>query len=94
MTENEVPKRVSKLLVLVSYPATIALGFALYAVLIGAGWSVTLASYISVLTGAALITLHEIKLPYRKEWKPKVGEIGADSVYMITVQVAQGRGGV
>ncbi len=88
MVENEVAKRVSNLLVLVSYPATIALGFVLYAVLIGAGWSVTLASYISVLTGAALITLHEIKLPYREEWKPNVEEIGADAVYMITVQVA------
>ena len=88
MTENEVPKRVSKLLIRGSYPAIMAVGFVLFAILIGAGWSVTLASYIAMLTGAALITLHEIKLPYREEWKPGGGEIGADAAYMITVQIA------
>ncbi len=88
MTENEIQKRVSILLVLASYPATMALGFVLYAVLIAAGWSVILASYISLLMGAALITLHEIKLPYREEWKPNVEEISADTLFMITVQVA------
>ncbi len=88
MTENEVPKRVSKLLIRGSYPAIMAVGFVLFAILIGAGWSMTLASYISMLTGAALITLHEIKLPYREEWKPGGGEIGADAAYMITVQIA------
>lgn len=88
MAENEVAKRVSKLVVVASYPATIAFGFVLFAVLTGAGSSVTLASFIAVLTGAALITLHEIKLPYREAWKPGVKEIGADAVFMITVQVA------
>ena len=66
MAENEVAKRVSKLVVVASYPATMALGFVLFAVLTGAGWSVILASYIAALTGAVLITLHEIKLPYRE----------------------------
>ncbi len=88
MAENEVAKRVSKLVVVASYPATIAFGFVLFAVLTGAGSSVILASYIAALTGAVLITLHEIKLPYREEWKPGVKEIGADAVFMITVQVA------
>lgn len=88
MTENVIAKRVAKLVVVASYPATIAFGLVLFAVLTGAGASVTLASYIAVLTGAVLITLHEIKLPYREEWKPRVEEIGADAVYMITVQVA------
>lgn len=88
MAENEVAKRVSKLVVVASYPATMAFGYVLFAVLTGAGSPVTLASFIAVLTGAVLITLHEIKLPYREEWKPGVKEIGADAVFMITVQVA------
>ena len=86
MTEEAGPERVSKLLVGASYPATMVLGFVLFAVLTGAGWSVVPASYISVLAGAAVITLHEFKLPYREEWKPGVGEIGADALFMITVQ--------
>ena len=88
MLQNGVLKQVSKLLVLTSYPATIALGFILFEILIGAGWSVTLASYISVLTGATLITLHEIIMPYREGWKPSVEEIGADATYMVSVQIA------
>lgn len=88
MAENEGAKRASKLVVVVSYPAIMVLGFVLFAVLKGAGSSVTLASYIAVLSGAALITLHEIKLPYREAWKPSVKEVGTDAVFMITVQVA------
>jgi sterol desaturase/sphingolipid hydroxylase (fatty acid hydroxylase superfamily) len=88
MAENEGANRASKLVVAASYPATMVLGFVLFTLLKGAGSSVTLASYIAVLTGAALITLHEIMLPYREAWKPSVEEIGTDAVFMITVQVA------
>lgn len=71
-----------------SYPAVMLLGFALYAGLIALGVSVTIASYCAALTGAALITAHEVGLPYRTAWRPGPGEIGTDAVFMITVQIA------
>jgi sterol desaturase/sphingolipid hydroxylase (fatty acid hydroxylase superfamily) len=78
----------SRLAVVGSYPAIMMLGFALYSAFSGAGLSAALASYASVLIGAALISLHEIKLPYREEWKPGTREIGNDAAFMVTVQIA------
>ena len=70
----------------VSYPAVLGTGFAVYASLLWLGWPVTLASYVAVVTGAALVTLHETKLPYRREWRPNAGVVTADAVFMGTVQ--------
>ena len=78
----------SRLIVTGSYPTTILLGFAIFLVASQVGMSVAIASYFAVLIGAALITLHEIKLPYRKEWKPNGEEVGNDAMFMITVQLA------
>lgn len=71
-----------------SYPAIMVLGFVLYGVATGLGVSVTLASYGAVLVCAALITAHEITLPYRRDWKPERGELGTDAVFMVLVQIA------
>ena len=70
----------------VSYPAVLGTGFAVYATLLWLGWAVALASYVAVLTGAALVTLHETKLPYRREWRPTGGVVTADALFMGTVQ--------
>ena len=70
----------------VSYPAVLVTGFAVYATLLWLGWAVALASYVAVLTGAALVTLHEAKLPYRREWRPTGGVVTADALFMGTVQ--------
>ena len=88
MAERPAYKRFAQIFVVGSYPATLALGLALYAVFVKIGMPATLASYLSALTGAALITLHEIKLPYRTEWKPSAGEVGTDAIFMLTVQIA------
>ena len=58
----------------------------MYATLLWLGWAVALASYVAVLTGAALVTLHETKLPYRREWRPTGGVVTADALFMGTVQ--------
>ncbi len=88
MVEESAERTVSKLVAAGSYPAVMMLGFALYAGLAGMGLPVTLASFVSVLIGAAVITLHEIKLPHRVAWKPGAGEIGTDAAFMMTVQIA------
>ncbi len=41
-----------------------------------------------MLAAAAVVTLHEIKLPYRTEWQPATREIWDDVLFMIVVQVA------
>ena len=80
--------RLSRLIVAGAYPAIMASGFGLFAVLGETELSLTLAAYISVLCCAGLITLHEFKLPYRREWKPAGGEVTADALFMVTVQIA------
>jgi sterol desaturase/sphingolipid hydroxylase (fatty acid hydroxylase superfamily) len=65
-----------------------ALAFALNGTLTTAGLPTALASYAAVLIGAALITLHEVRLPCRKDWRPCASEVGNDALFMVTVQIA------
>lgn len=88
MTDGNAGTFVANLVAAGSYPVVMMGGFALYAAFTGMGLPVTPASFAAVLIGAALITLHEIKLPHREQWKPDAGEVGTDAVFMITVQVA------
>ena len=81
-------RRVTRVIEAVSYPFVMALGFAVFWALLRSGLEAAPASYLAVFAGAALITLHEIVLPYRPAWKPAVREIGADAVFMVAVQVA------
>ena len=71
-----------------SYPGVLTIAFALFAVLAGAGLNIVIASYVAGLVGAALVTLHELKLPYRGEWRPAAGDVRADLSFMLLVQVA------
>ncbi len=84
---TEAKADLSRLAVAGSYPAIIALGAALYAAFAAVGWPATLASYAPVLVGAALITLHELKLPYRATWRPPAEDVRADALFLATVQV-------
>ena len=63
MADGSTERSISRLVVVGSYPIVMMLGFALYIAFTSVGLSVTLASFASVLVGAAVITLHEIKLP-------------------------------
>ena len=49
-----------------AYPFVMVLAYALFAGFTQFGLSITLSAYAAVLIGAVLITLHEIKLPYRR----------------------------
>ncbi len=82
------PTVVARVIVVASYPAVIAFGLGLYAVLAAQDLHVTPSAYIAVLAGAALVTLHEWKWPCRAEWRPALGEIGVDMLFMLFVQVA------
>lgn len=72
----------------VAYPMNITLAFLLFDQLMGFGVEVEIAAYFSVVAGAALITLHEVKLPYRNAWKPSSTDVKSDLAFMVVVQVA------
>ncbi|MHC8508584.1 MAG: sterol desaturase family protein [Rhodospirillales bacterium] len=70
-----------------SYPLILALGFAVFSQIKDAV-HLTLAAYISVLVCAVFITLHEIGLPARREWRPSGRDFMNDVVFMAVVQGA------
>ena len=76
------------LVVVASYPAIMVGAFAGFGLLIAAGVDLTPATYLVVLTAAGLVTWHEAKVPYREQWRPGRREVGADLLFMLTVQVA------
>lgn len=79
---------VEKWVVAGSYPTVLALAFALFWASSQGGAPFILAAYAAGLLAAALVTLHEIKLPYRRSWRPSVAEVRADALFMLAVQAA------
>ena len=71
-----------------AYPFVMVLAYALFAGFAQLGLSITLSAYAAVLIGAVLITLHEIKLPYRHAWRPGAAEVGTDALFLGAVQIA------
>ena len=80
--------RITQWLAVGSYPTVMVAAYALFATAQWAGVHVTIASFSAALAGAALVTLHEAMLPHRREWKPTVGDVGNDALFMLVVQVA------
>lgn len=79
---------VSQSVRIASYPGVIIGGFVLFGLLEQAGLSLTLSSYAAVAVAAVLITLHEVMLPHRDEWKPPGVEIANDAAFLVVVQMA------
>ena len=77
----------ARLVVRGSYPVVILLGIGIYTTLGSLGVPVAIASYAAVLVGAGLVTLHEIFVPYRPEWRPQGDDVRADVAFMLAVQV-------
>lgn len=71
-----------------AYPAAMAAAFLSFAALAWLGTPVALASYGAAFLAAALVTLHEIKLPYRTRWRPTRVEVATDSLFIVVVQMA------
>lgn len=70
-----------------AYPVVMALGFGSFAFFAGQGLSISLSAYAAVLVGAILITWHELKLPYRRDWRPKSNEVKTDAMFLGAVQI-------
>ena len=88
MSRPDADSPVLRIVATASYPVVLGSGFAVYAALASRGWPVTGASYTAVLIGAVLVTLHELRLPYRTQWRPSASDVGTDVLFMAAVQAA------
>ena len=70
-----------------AYPGVMVLGYGSFALFARLGLSTALSAYAAVLIGAILIAWHEIKLPYRREWRPQVTEVRTDALFLGAVQI-------
>ncbi|WP_446830823.1 sterol desaturase family protein [Candidatus Foliamicus sp.] len=70
-----------------AYPVVMAMACASFAGLFLLGLTAALSAYAAVCLGAVLITWHELKLPYRGDWKPGASEVGVDAVFLGVVQI-------
>ena len=70
------------------YPVVMGSGILLFSFLSREEIDVMLASYVSIIVGALLVTFFEWRLPYRQEWLPDRTEMTQDAVYMALIQGA------
>ncbi len=77
----------ARLVQVLSYPAMMVFGFALYHVLRTTGLPLMICTYVAVAVAAVLITLHELVLPYRAVWRPQRGDVANDAVFLVLVQI-------
>ncbi len=71
----------------VSYPGIMIAGFVLFVLLARADVPLTISSYLPAVLAAVLITLHEIMLPHREDWKPGRGEVVNDAAFLVAIQI-------
>lgn len=71
-----------------AYPGTMVAVFALHLWLTRSGVAPGLSAYGAVVLGALTVTLLEVIIPYERSWRPALGEVGNDLLFMILVQIA------
>ena len=77
----------AKIVEVASYPFLMILGCGLYFFLVWAEVNAVISAGISVSISLGLITLHEMWLPYRPEWKPTFVDVRGDITFMFTVKI-------
>ncbi|MFZ3088877.1 MAG: sterol desaturase family protein [Methylotenera sp.] len=70
------------------YPVVMVSAFMLFVQLQSQGFSLQTGTYISIVTMAMLISLLELKFPYSAQWRPSVGDVRVDLIFMAVVQLA------
>ena len=78
----------ARLLPWLHYPVVVTLTFSLFAALQSLGAGLVVSTYLPVVVAAALVTLLELRFPYRPEWRPPPGEVRTDLEFMTIVQLA------
>ena len=77
----------AKIVEVVSYPFLIILGCGLYTFLVWSEVDAVISAGASVSVSLGLITLYEMWLPYRPEWRPAFADIWDDITAMLIVKV-------
>lgn len=70
-----------------AYPVIMAFGIGLHYGMLAFGWNLQIATYVPITLGALLITLLELKYPYRDTWAANRSDIANDVTFMVLVQV-------
>ena len=87
MTDSHVLTQAERIVEMASYPFCMTFGYGLYLAFVSAGLHRAVSAYVAVTAIAGLITLHEVRLPCRPEWKPSSAEVRSDLAFMSTVQI-------
>jgi sterol desaturase/sphingolipid hydroxylase (fatty acid hydroxylase superfamily) len=78
----------NRLLSWVHYPFVMTSVFVLFAWLQAAGASLILSTYAPVLFAAGAVTILELLFPHRTAWRPPLGDVKTDLVFMTAIQLA------
>ena len=78
---------VSDLARVAAYPGVLAVSFVIYAAIQTLGLGPEAAAMISVTAAAAAVTLLELRMPYRKTWRPGMRDVVNDTAFMGLVQI-------
>lgn len=87
LTEPSAETVTAKIVEVVSYPFLIILGCGLYAFLVWSEVDAVISAGASVSVSLGLITLYEMWLPYRPEWRPTFADIRGDLTAMLIAKV-------
>lgn len=68
------------------YPSSIAIGLVIYQILLDR-FNPSLASYLTAVLFALIITFLEKYLPYRKNWVASLNDVKVDLIFMISIQI-------
>ena len=80
--------RVTNIVAWTAYPVVITYALVLYQLLLSiTSYPSKIIAYVPVVFGAAIITFLESYFPYRKEWNPKIPDIGNDLTFMVFIQI-------
>lgn len=87
LTEPSAETITAKIVEMASYPFLIILGCGLYFFLVRAEVNTVVSAGIVASISLGLITLHEMRLPYRPEWKPALADVRGDITFMFMVKI-------
>ena len=76
--------RQNTLVAWLAYPAVMALCIALHYGMLAFDWNLQIATYLPITLGALLITLFELKYPYRGTWAANRSDITNDVTFMVS----------
>ena len=76
-----------RVLPFIAYPTVMFLGLFLQSIMLDMEVGLQASTYIAILFGVICITLLELQIPYRNEWRPKLDEVKSDTLFVLIIQI-------